>query len=142
VFELGASCISDLNYCVSQDGRLQAGDQLLEVDGHSLVALTQERAAEYMTKTGQTVTLRVAKQGAIYHGLATLLSQPSPVLARAAANQRQVPPPNKNQPRPWSENVEPHFQDPEYPRNMQPRPINMQHSAQSSPALAGITLIL
>ena len=35
-----------------------------------------------MTKTGQTVTLKVAKQGAIYHGLATLLSQPSPVMQR------------------------------------------------------------
>ena len=40
------------------------------------------RAAELMTKTGQTVTLKVAKQGAIYHGLATLLSQPSPVMPR------------------------------------------------------------
>lgn len=28
------------------------------------------------------VTLEVAKQGAIYHGLATLLSQPSPVMQR------------------------------------------------------------
>ncbi|KAK3576959.1 hypothetical protein CHS0354_005964 [Potamilus streckersoni] len=65
------------------DGRLQAGDQLLEVDGKSLVGLTQEKAAELMTKTGQTVTLKVAKQGAIYHGLATLLSQPSPVMPRA-----------------------------------------------------------
>ena len=40
------------------------------------------RAAELMTKTGHTVTLKVAKQGAIYHGLATLLSQPSPVMQR------------------------------------------------------------
>ena len=35
-----------------------------------------------MTRTGQTVSLRVAKQGAIYHGLATLLSQPSPIMQR------------------------------------------------------------
>ena len=28
------------------------------------------------------MTLEVAKQGAIYHGLATLLQQPSPVVAR------------------------------------------------------------
>jgi hypothetical protein len=28
------------------------------------------------------VTLEIAKQGAIYHGLATLLSQPSPVMTR------------------------------------------------------------
>ncbi|XP_054265446.1 uncharacterized protein LOC128988204 isoform X2 [Macrosteles quadrilineatus] len=66
------------------DGRLQAGDQLLKVDGQSLVGITQEKAAEYLVRTGPVVTLEVAKQGAIYHGLATLLSQPSPVMTRAA----------------------------------------------------------
>jgi len=35
-----------------------------------------------MTKTGHTVNLKVAKQGAIYHGLAQLLSQPSPIMPR------------------------------------------------------------
>lgn len=40
------------------------------------------RAAELMTRTGSVVTLEVAKQGAIYHGLATLLSQPSPMMQR------------------------------------------------------------
>lgn len=40
------------------------------------------RAAELMTRTGSVVTLEVAKQGAIYHGLATLLNQPSPMMAR------------------------------------------------------------
>ncbi len=65
------------------DGRLQAGDQLLRVDGQSLVGITQERAAEIMMHTGPVVELEVAKQGAIYHGLATLLSQPSPVMGRA-----------------------------------------------------------
>nr|XP_024215475.1 afadin isoform X1 [Halyomorpha halys] len=64
------------------DGRLQAGDQLLKVDGQSLVGITQEKAAEYLVRTGPIVTLEVAKQGAIYHGLATLLSQPSPVMTR------------------------------------------------------------
>ncbi|XP_065208154.1 afadin isoform X2 [Planococcus citri] len=64
------------------DGRLQAGDQLIKVDGQSLVGITQERAAEYLVRTGPIVTLEVAKQGAIYHGLATLLSQPSPVMTR------------------------------------------------------------
>ncbi|XP_076386957.1 adherens junction formation factor afadin isoform X12 [Megachile rotundata] len=66
------------------DGRLTAGDQLLKVDGQSLVGITQEKAAEYLVRTGPIVTLEVAKQGAIYHGLATLLSQPSPVMSRAA----------------------------------------------------------
>ncbi|XP_054007820.1 afadin isoform X7 [Hylaeus anthracinus] len=65
------------------DGRLTAGDQLLKVDGQSLVGITQEKAAEYLVRTGPVVTLEVAKQGAIYHGLATLLSQPSPVMTRA-----------------------------------------------------------
>lgn len=40
------------------------------------------RAAEYMTRTGNLVNLEVARQGAIYHGLATLLNQPSPVMHR------------------------------------------------------------
>ncbi|XP_078131037.1 afadin isoform X8 [Sander vitreus] len=66
------------------DGRLAAGDQLLSVDGRSLVGLSQERAAELMTRTGSVVTLEVAKQGAIYHGLATLLNQPSPLMPRAS----------------------------------------------------------
>uniref|UniRef100_A0A8C9WGF9 Afadin, adherens junction formation factor n=1 Tax=Scleropages formosus TaxID=113540 RepID=A0A8C9WGF9_SCLFO len=68
--------------CCAQDGRLAAGDQLLSVDGRSLVGLSQERAAELMTRTGSVVTLEVAKQGAIYHGLATLLNQPSPMMQR------------------------------------------------------------
>uniref|UniRef100_A0A1A7WJB7 Myeloid/lymphoid or mixed-lineage leukemia (Trithorax homolog), translocated to, 4 n=1 Tax=Iconisemion striatum TaxID=60296 RepID=A0A1A7WJB7_9TELE len=66
------------------DGRLAAGDQLLSVDGRSLVGLSQERAAELMTRTGSVVTLEVAKQGAIYHGLATLLNQPSPMMQRVS----------------------------------------------------------
>lgn len=40
------------------------------------------RAADYLVRTGPIVTLEVAKQGAIYHGLATLLQQPSPVASR------------------------------------------------------------
>nr|XP_036229518.1 afadin isoform X4 [Bactrocera oleae] len=68
------------------DGRLQAGDQLLRVDGQSLIGITQEKAADYLVRTGPIVTLEVAKQGAIYHGLATLLQQPSPVIAREPAN--------------------------------------------------------
>lgn len=64
------------------DDRLQAGDQLLKVDGQSLIGITQERAADYLVRTGRIVTLEVAKQGAIFHGLATLLQQPSPVIPR------------------------------------------------------------
>ena len=68
--------------------------QLLRVDGQSLVGITQERAAEIMMHTGQVVELEVAKQGAIFHGLATLLSQPSPVMSPRSAGQ-VGPGPNK-----------------------------------------------
>ncbi|KAF5291704.1 hypothetical protein FQR65_LT11397 [Abscondita terminalis] len=61
-----------------RDGRLTAGDQLLSVDGQSLLGITQEKAAEFLVRTGSIVTLEVAKGGAVYHGLATLLQQPSP----------------------------------------------------------------
>ncbi|XP_050309768.1 afadin isoform X3 [Anthonomus grandis grandis] len=61
-----------------RDGRLAAGDQLLTVDGQSLLGITQEKAAEFLVRTGSVVTLEVAKGGAVYHGLATLLQQPSP----------------------------------------------------------------
>ncbi|XP_016329728.1 afadin-like isoform X8 [Sinocyclocheilus anshuiensis] len=84
------------------DGRLAAGDQLLSVDGRSLVGLSQERAAELMTRTGSVVTLEVAKQGAIYHGLATLLNQPSPMMTRASDRGRG----DKGKMRPKSEGFE------------------------------------
>ncbi|XP_006871245.1 PREDICTED: afadin-like [Chrysochloris asiatica] len=82
------------------DGRLAAGDQLLSVDGRSLVGLSQERAAELMTRTSSVVTLEVAKQGAIYHGLATLLNQPSPVMQRISDRR------GSGKPRPKSEGFE------------------------------------
>ncbi|XP_015835410.2 afadin isoform X2 [Tribolium castaneum] len=66
-----------------RDGRLAAGDQLLSVDGQSLLGITQEKAAEFLVRTGSVVTLEVAKGGAVYHGLATLLQQPSPTPHRA-----------------------------------------------------------
>merc|ERR1712183_304272 len=70
------------NGAAYHDGRLQPGDQLLKVDGTSLVGITQVRAAEIMMHTtGQVVELEVAKQGAIFHGLSALLAQPSPVLS-------------------------------------------------------------
>ncbi|XP_055907102.1 afadin isoform X2 [Eupeodes corollae] len=72
------------------DNRLQAGDQLLRVDGQSLVGITQERAADYLVRTGPLVTLEVAKQGAIFHGLATLLQQPSPLTLRGKTLQEDV----------------------------------------------------
>ncbi|XP_074548590.1 afadin [Halichoeres trimaculatus] len=59
------------------NGRLTAGDQLLSVDGQSLVGIGQERAAAIMMQTGPVVTLQVAKFGASFHGLGALLSDPS-----------------------------------------------------------------
>ncbi|EGW13515.1 Afadin [Cricetulus griseus] len=85
---------------LASDGRLAAGDQLLSVDGRSLVGLSQERAAELMTRTSSVVTLEVAKQGAIYHGLATLLNQPSPMMQRISDRR------GSGKPRPKSEGFE------------------------------------
>ena len=78
-----------------QDGRLQAGDQLLACDGQSLVGITQERAAQLMMGTGPVVTLDVAKLGAFFDGLDQLLLQPSPVLSRHGD---QGPPPGPRRP--------------------------------------------
>ncbi|XP_048456573.1 afadin isoform X5 [Rhincodon typus] len=89
------------------DGRLAAGDQLLSVDGRSLVGLSQERAAEFMTRTGSVVTLEIARQGAIYHGLATLLNQPSPMMQRASDRR------GTGKPRPKSEGFELYSNNPQ-----------------------------
>ena len=60
------------------DGRLNAGDQLLGVDENSLINVTQERAAELMTKSGPVVLLTVAKDAATFHNLDALLNK-SPI---------------------------------------------------------------
>ncbi len=41
---------------------LKAGDQILKVDGQSLVGVAQEQAAEIMLQTGRVVEIEVAKQ--------------------------------------------------------------------------------
>ena len=79
------------------DGRLQAGDQLLQVDGRNLVGISQEQAAEVMMQTEQVVELQVAKQSAYFHGLATLLLQPSPVMSRANSEAPLPPLPSSRQ---------------------------------------------
>ncbi|XP_071801654.1 uncharacterized protein [Asterias amurensis] len=96
-----------------KDGRIMAGDQILEVDGNSLVGCTQEQAAMFLMKTGQVVRLKIAKQGAIYHGLAAILSQASPPMQRANKGAQPSPsqsgPPTPTQPgpqmRPKSEDI-------------------------------------
>lgn len=71
-----------------QDGRLQAGDHLLKVDGNSLSGISQDMAAQLMMRTGDVVRLDVAKQGAILHGLANLLQQ-SPMTQSDPNNSRE-----------------------------------------------------
>ena len=110
-----------------------------------------------MTRTGQQVTLRVAKQGAIYHGLATLLSQPSPIVQRAASAGAGGPAPGgpgmvagsparrsagpggkMHPPRPKSEDVSRFNESPGPPPGMRDFPGQQgMYGARSSPALAG-----
>ncbi|CAF0761282.1 unnamed protein product [Adineta steineri] len=59
------------------DGRLQAGDQILCVDKISLIDITQEQAAEALKQCGPLVTLQVLKDAANRQGLSALLSKPS-----------------------------------------------------------------
>ncbi|XP_077396114.1 afadin isoform X2 [Festucalex cinctus] len=79
------------------NGLLNAGDQLLSVDGQSLLGLSQERAAAIMMQTGPIVTLKVAKFGASFHGLSALLGDPVPTgtaagdNSRIAANCKEIP---------------------------------------------------
>jgi len=63
----------------SRDGRLESGDQLLEVDGVSLIGISQEQAADIMRNTGHIVTLVIALKSAQYHGLSHLLATHSPM---------------------------------------------------------------
>ena len=74
------------------DGRLNAGDQLLAVDEASLINVSQERAAELMTRSGPRVTLTVAKDAAAYYQLDALLSNksPEPPLPASSLQQQQM----------------------------------------------------
>ena len=118
------------NGAAYHDGRLQPGDQLLKVDGTSLVGITQERAAEIMMHTGPVVELEVAKQGAIYHGLSALLSQPSPVLSPRGQPQ---PPPML---RPGS--TQPQFGEQHLYQNHRPGPPMMASPMGRPPSTAGM----
>ncbi|KAM9787787.1 afadin isoform 2-T2 [Syngnathus typhle] len=79
------------------NGLLTTGDQLLSVDGQSLLGLSQERAAALMMETGPIVTLKVAKFGASFHGLSALLGIPAPACtagsdnSHVAANWKEIP---------------------------------------------------
>ncbi|RCN28895.1 PDZ/DHR/GLGF domain protein [Ancylostoma caninum] len=62
----------------ASDGRLAAGDQLLSVNGQSLLGISQEEAAEYMARAGAEVRFDVRKGAAMRNGLSAWLCQPPP----------------------------------------------------------------
>ncbi|KAK6023525.1 PDZ/DHR/GLGF domain protein, partial [Ostertagia ostertagi] len=59
------------------DGRLAAGDQLLSVNGQSLLGISQEEAADFMARAGTEVRFDVRKGAALRNGLSTWLCQPT-----------------------------------------------------------------
>ncbi|XP_051501947.1 afadin [Myxocyprinus asiaticus] len=72
------------------DGRLNPCDQLLSVDGQSLVGVSQERAAEIMMQTRSVVTLEVVKSAAVYYGLDEMFTQPCQTTSKDHDNSEQV----------------------------------------------------
>ncbi|KHN76981.1 Afadin [Toxocara canis] len=59
-----------------RDGRLEPGDQLLSVNGQSLVGISQGEAAEIMSRSAPVVSFEVSKHAAHYNGLEEWLSNP------------------------------------------------------------------
>ncbi|EGT38879.1 hypothetical protein CAEBREN_29154 [Caenorhabditis brenneri] len=62
----------------SQDGRLETGDQLLSVNGRSLIGISQEDAARLMTQSGNEVHFEVRKGAAHRNGLSNWLGPQTP----------------------------------------------------------------
>ncbi|KAK6105381.1 Ras association (RalGDS/AF-6) domain family protein [Brugia pahangi] len=59
-----------------RDGRLESGDQLLTVNGQSLIGISQEEAASKMSSSGPIVSFEVYKHAARYNGLYEWLKNP------------------------------------------------------------------
>ncbi|VBB27427.1 unnamed protein product [Acanthocheilonema viteae] len=59
-----------------RDGRLESGDQLLSVNGQSLIGISQEEAASKMSSSGPIVSFEVYKHAARYNGLYEWLNNP------------------------------------------------------------------
>uniref|UniRef100_A0A1I7XHQ0 PDZ domain-containing protein n=1 Tax=Heterorhabditis bacteriophora TaxID=37862 RepID=A0A1I7XHQ0_HETBA len=74
------------------DGRLSAGDQLLSVNGHSLLGISQEEAAEFMSRSGAEVHFEVRKGAALRNGLSTWLCQQTPTSVSSCGTASFVPP--------------------------------------------------
>uniref|UniRef100_A0A0N5BUI0 Dilute domain-containing protein n=1 Tax=Strongyloides papillosus TaxID=174720 RepID=A0A0N5BUI0_STREA len=66
VFEGGAA---------HRDGRIETGDQLLSLNGHSLIGISQEAAADIMAKCGPQLHFEVAKNAAYCNGLSSWFSK-------------------------------------------------------------------
>ncbi|VDK40504.1 unnamed protein product [Gongylonema pulchrum] len=86
-----------------RDGRLEPGDQLLSVNGQSLVGISQEEygfkysAASKMASSGPIVSFEVCKHAARYNGLIEWLSNP-PSTPSQQQSSDHFPPSNTVQP--------------------------------------------
>lgn len=126
------------NGAAAMDGRLQAGDQLLEVDCNSLIDITQEEAAELMMRTGPVVTLKIAKQAAIFHNVSdiinsvpTIVSSPQTILPPMSQQQHAQQQHHHHQPH--QQQHYHHQQQPQIPLHHQPpQPSPPQHIQSQS----------
>ncbi|UMM11661.1 hypothetical protein L5515_000838 [Caenorhabditis briggsae] len=78
------------------NGRLETGDQLLSVNGHSLIGISQEDAARLMTKSENEVHFEVRKQAAHRNGLSNFLHPQTPTTSNGhfvAPSPSTIPPP-------------------------------------------------
>ncbi|KAG5265812.1 hypothetical protein AALO_G00246660 [Alosa alosa] len=73
------------------DGRLTTGDQLLSVNGQSLVGLSQEKAADILLHSSSVVNLEVVKSAAVFYGLDDMLIEPPTVTTRAETTEQISP---------------------------------------------------
>ncbi|KAK0423243.1 hypothetical protein QR680_008046 [Steinernema hermaphroditum] len=71
-----------------RDGRIEIGDQLLSVNGQSLLGITQEQAAQKMAAAGLEVSFEVSKRAAHCNGLAAWLTDSPPTPALTAHSRR------------------------------------------------------
>jgi len=129
------------NGAAALDGRLQAGDQLLEVDSNSLIDISQDVAAELMMRTGPVVTLKIAKQAAIYHNVLdvinsvpTILSSPQTILPPPPQqHMNQFNPPHPQQQPQHNQMQYNHQHQSQVPIHNQPSPPHMEYQPQPPP---------
>uniref|UniRef100_A0A1I7ZYK2 PDZ domain-containing protein n=1 Tax=Steinernema glaseri TaxID=37863 RepID=A0A1I7ZYK2_9BILA len=76
-----------------RDGRIEIGDQLLSVNGQSLLGITQEQAAQKMAAAGLEVSFEVSKRAAHCNGLAAWLTD-SPSTPALTAHSKRIEQPS------------------------------------------------